>query len=388
YNDQHGFERNHTAAFINIRRKHVDKTNLEISRLEKRLTKLTQLLVNPPPEPSAGAGSLLWPLSGVKAQQRALEQSIIAWEDDAKVLQCPFCQQEFSSYFRRHHCRLCGRVVCGDPKTVCSSEVGLSVTAQKSTGQLNLDIRMCQDCKHILFSKSDFARELADRPRDQRAYENLTQFERGIRLLLPRFHKLLVALQDPENPPTPVQLQDATKVRKRLMDAFTQFNTAARRIRDFPTDSPTQKRLQRAVYQQSYNFLSLHMLPLKTLPKILKHASPNGSQAKPNGRSNGALAAIKYNDIESSSVASSSSVVTAMEAEEKDLRERLIVLEEQKFFVSEMIADANRHRRFDEVSSLAQNVEDLSKEIDQINGQLGQLDFAAAYNGELVMTPP
>lgn len=194
--------------------------------------------------------------------------------------------------------------------------------------------------------------------------------------------------RDPENPPSPTQLQDATKVRKRLMDAFSQFDTAARRVRDLPTESNTQKRLQKAVYQQAYNFLSLHMLPLKSLPKILKHASPNGSSARPNGRPNGALAAIKYNDLaDNGSVATSSSAVSGMEAEEKELRNRLIVLEEQKFFVSEMISDANRRRKFDEVSALAQNVEDLSKEIDQINGQLSQLDFAAAYSGELVASP-
>lgn len=174
------------------------------------------------------------------------------------------------------------------------------------------------------------------------------------------------------------------------MDAFAQFDTAARRIRDLPTESATQKRLQKAVYQQAYNFLSLHMLPLKTLPKILKHASPHGAannKLAPNG--GGALASIRYNNIagDRSSVVSSSSAVSAMEAEEKELRERLIVLEEQKFLVSEMIADANRHRRFDEVAALAVNVEDLSKEIDHIQGQLGQLDFAAVYQRELA-TPP
>jgi hypothetical protein len=77
-----------------------------------------------------------------------------------------------------------------------------------------------------------------------------------------------------------------------------------------------------------------------------------------------------------------------MESEEKELRERLIVLEEQKFMVSEMVADATKHRRFDEVSSLAQNLEDLNKEIDQINGQLGQLDFASAYNGGMASPQP
>ena len=171
-----------------------------------------------------------------------------------------------------------------------------------------------------------------------------------------------------------------------------------------PTDSPTQQRLQKAIYQQASNFLHLHMLPLKTLPKILKPASPagdrvpsrtsspsipvNGSPA-PRRPQESALASIKYNDRitgsgSTTSLASdTSSAVSALEAEEKSLRERLIVLEEQKFFVSEMIADANRRRKFDEVSSLAVNVEDLSREIDRVNGMLAGLDFEGVYTGNL-----
>ncbi|KAF2683926.1 hypothetical protein K458DRAFT_303249 [Lentithecium fluviatile CBS 122367] len=394
YNDHNGLERNHFGEFAKIRRAKVDREHMEVSRLEKRLTKLTQLLANPPPPDEQTASSSFWPLSGAKSQRKALEQSIMTWEEDAQVSHCPFCQQEFSSYtFRRHHCRMCGRVVCGDPKTDCSSEVGLSVAAgstksEKPAPQMNVDIRMCQYCKHTLFSRSDFERELAQKPKDQRAYENLAQFERGIRLLLPRFQKLLVALQDPERPPTPQQLTDATKVRKRLMDAFGQFDMAAKRIRDLPTDSPTQAKLQKAVYQQAYSFLSTHMLPLRSLPRILKHAVPQGSKSNSRVNGGGALASIKFNDIEAGSVVSSSSAVSALESEEKELRERLIVLEEQKFMVSEMVADATKHRRFDEVASLAQNLEDLNKEIDQTTGQLGQLDFAGAYQREMGSPPP
>lgn len=384
YNDHRGFGRSHFADFESIRRKKLDREHMEMTRLEKRLTKLTELLANPPPL-EENAGSSFWSLAGgAKAQRKALEQTIIAWEEDAKVPSCPFCQQEFSTYtFRRHHCRLCGRVVCGDPRTGCSSEVGLNVAAgkgasEKASNHISIDVRMCKECNHTLFSKADFERELAQRPPDQRSYENLAQFERGIRLLLPRFHKLLHALQDPDKPPTQVQLADATKVRKRLMDAFGQYDAAARRIRDLPTQSPTQKKLQEAVYRQAYSFLSTHMLPLRSLPKALKHAAPHGSKSggRPGG---GALAAIKYNNLSAGSVASSSSAVSALESEEKELRERLIVLEEQKFMVSEMVSDATKHRRFDEVSSLAQNLEDLNQEIDHINNQLGQLDFAGAY---------
>lgn len=194
---------------------------------------------------------------------------------------------------------------------------------------------------------------------------------------------MLTSVRDPDKPPTPEQLADASRTRKRLVDAFNQYNTAARRVRDLPTESPTQKKLQQAIYQQSYNFLQTHMLPLKALPKILKHASAYGQgsseRLQQNGQSTRALATIKYNDIDASSQASSSSAVSALEAEEKTLRETLIVLEEQLFLVKEQVVDANKRRKFDEVSSLAQAVDDLSQEVDRIQGQLSQLDFAGAY---------
>jgi rabenosyn-5 len=257
-----------------------------------------------------------------------------------------------------------------------------------------VDVRLCKDCQRTIFSKVDFARELSVSTPDQRAWQNLLQFEHGIRLLLPRFQRLLVTLQDPEKPPTPAQLADASKVRKRLTDAFTQYDFAARRVRDNKTESATQQKLQNAIYQQAMSFLHIHMLPLKSLPKIMKHATPNNLRNAPsvNGKPQSALASIKYNDVAngngrpSSSRTSSvsSAQITALEAEEKELRERLIVLEEQKFLVSGLIADANKRRKFDEVSALAQNSEDLTKEIDQIQGQLAGMDFAGAYGGDAI----
>ncbi|KAI4155204.1 MAG: hypothetical protein LQ340_001157 [Diploschistes diacapsis] len=345
------FERDYTKSFAEIRKKNVDKTFLEVSRLEKRLSRLTQLLANPPEQTPSGGG-LLWSLSTLKTQRKELEQ-----------------------------------VVCADPRTGCSSEVGFNVAAantrkEKSDSHIDIDIRMCKECKHTAFSKKDFAAEVSKKPPDVRAYDNLTQFERGIRLLLPKFQHLLTALQDPDKPPTSSQLADASKVRKRLMDSFTQYNIAARRFRDLPTESETQKRLQKAVYNQATNFLHLHMLPLKSLPKVLKHASPNGVPSRmPHSRQNSALAAIKFNDAENASQVSSSSAISALEEEEKSLRERLIVLEEQKFFVGEMVADANKRRKLDEASALSQNLQDLSREIDQIQGQISGLDFEGAYAG-------
>lgn len=134
------------------------------------------------------------------------------------------------------------------------------------------------------------------------------------------------------------------------------------------------------------------MLPLKSLPKILKHATPNGvshrastsidghlapPSAYPRRNSSSPLAAIR------SEAASSDSAISSLEAEEKELRERLIVLEEQKFMVGEMLADAQRRRKFEEVEALARNVEDLGVEIDGINSGLQnlQVGFEEAFLG-------
>ncbi|KAL1974134.1 hypothetical protein VTN31DRAFT_5694 [Thermomyces dupontii] len=403
YNDHNGATRDQTDEFSSIRKVKMDKTFLEVSRLEKRLTRLTQALANLSAEQVQSDANKRWSLSGLQSdQRRTVEQSIVTWQDDAAVSQCPFCQQEFTSYmFRRHHCRTCGRVVCGDPATGCSTEVGLTVfgksenASEKTVSKsVDVDVRLCKDCRATLFSRRDFENDKMKKRPDVKAYENLVQFERGIKQLLPRFQKLLAALQDPHEPPTPSQVHEASKVRKRLIDSFSQYDKAARRIRDLSTQSPTQERLQKAIYQRASNFLHLHMLPLKSLPKLLNHATPNGRipvngvdapsrTASPTAGS--ALASIKYrnsagNNGSSLSVTSdNSSAISALEAEEKTLRERLMVLEEQKFFVSEMIADANKRRRFDEVSSLTQNVEDLDREIDLISGKLAQLDFEGVY---------
>lgn len=128
-----GLVRDLTDDFKSARMQTVDKAFLEVSRLEKRLTRLTQLLASLPVEQIQSNTSKIWSIAWQNDQRKALEQTVVSWQDDSSVLRCPFCQQDFTSYtFRRHHCRTCGRVVCGDPTTGCSTEVPLSITPCKS----------------------------------------------------------------------------------------------------------------------------------------------------------------------------------------------------------------------------------------------------------------
>lgn len=413
YNDHTGPFRDHTADFAAVRAKKVERQRLEVQRLEKRLTKLTRSLAEAPPDAGVASG-LLSPLAGQRSQRKMIEQSIVTWEDDASVSRCPFCRQEFRSWtFRRHHCRICGRVVCADPETNCSSEVGLNVanrkqiwrrwkdkladpetataipTTEKPTapvdGQVSIDVRMCCDCKQTIFSHRDFIESIRHRPPDQRAYETLRQFERGIRMLMPSFHKTLHALQPPDEgrdgpekpPPTHAQIQEAAKIRKRLTDAFAKYDLAARRIRDMKTDNPTQLRLQKAIYASASTFLHANLIPLKSVPAMLKSQTSNHRRLL-SGGNNGSSSSLHSSplrngetarfDAETSSLGGASevstAVSTALETEEKEARERLVVLEEQRFMVQDMLNRARGSRRLEEAGALTRNLEELDKEIE------------------------
>jgi rabenosyn-5 len=427
YNDHQGVSLDKTSAFMVIRSQRTERQNLEISRLEKRLTRLTQVLAESAEETNTLTigGGLLRPVASLTAQKnhrKTLEQSVVAWEEDATVSKCPFCKQEFGSWsFRRHHCRICGRVVCSDPQTGCSSEIGLTVARHKenalpsadsfrasgtSTGntaasekpasrtsgpeasQLSLDVRLCRDCKSTIFSKRDFENSISSKPADQRAYEALRQFEAGIRLLLPSFQRALQILQPDstgKSPPTHAQIQDAAKIRKRLMDSFTKYNLAAKRIKELKTDSPDQQRLQKAVYAAASTFLHANMVPLKHVPRMLRSQSDgpslghrkvlsslNGGGRHPSPLRNGALAP----DAETGSVAGSeaSTIASALEAEEKELRERLVVLEEQRFLVHDMVSNARGARRTEEVGALSRNLQELDKEIEMLRKRVGGVE--------------
>ena len=76
-----------------------------------------------------------------------------------------------------------------------SSAAGRHSEKPATAGHINIDVRLCKECKSTIFKRRDFTEDLLKQPPDVRAYNNLIQFERGIRLLLPKFQKLLAALQ-------------------------------------------------------------------------------------------------------------------------------------------------------------------------------------------------
>ncbi len=45
-------------------------------------------------------------------ERRRREYILPQWQPDSEVSKCPICGTQFSFWYRKHHCRKCGRVVC------------------------------------------------------------------------------------------------------------------------------------------------------------------------------------------------------------------------------------------------------------------------------------
>ena len=81
------------------------------------------------PMPAAGGGShpynpAAYPSMAPSTQFIPVGQSVtvassqqVLWEPDCSRCDCTACHRRFSFFFRRHHCRNCGRLFCDDCST-------------------------------------------------------------------------------------------------------------------------------------------------------------------------------------------------------------------------------------------------------------------------------
>eukprot|EP01134_Creolimax_fragrantissima_P006779 CFRG6779T1 len=71
-----------------------------------------------------------------KAHKTNLIDSCV-WSKDEEALRCESCQNEFLVYRRRHHCRNCGGVFCGE---CCHARIPLPQLG------INSPVRVCLLC--------------------------------------------------------------------------------------------------------------------------------------------------------------------------------------------------------------------------------------------------
>ncbi|PIL24175.1 hypothetical protein GSI_13928 [Ganoderma sinense ZZ0214-1] len=405
-----GVYRPRTDEFVEARNQSRDVGRIERTRLERRLEKLVNLHFPPPGQRKAEApeprpvkqenrrASSFWDLDlsdlknksagdlwrevvqsqasqGGKNDARAAEQKITPWEEDSTVSQCPLCTASFHPLTnRKHHCRLCGRIICSlpvkfpqrpescsllfvvDQNTGRIEEVGEGVdygvrrrtTASPGKSQkrevLSEDekflkgVRICRDCRPVLL-RQQYRQEMGVVPLFTRLYDAFISLEKEIEDELPIFQELVVNLAKQERP-TP----EATAARKRLLEAFAQYDAIAKRIRQLPCpQGGSQDRIQGAVIARANLFLQKNMFPLQSLPK-------------PNDKNTGG----------SSSSPSPGPPEDQIIDPDSEVARILQPLLEQEALLETFVEEAKAHRKFEDVKTLKSNLREIRAEIERI----------------------
>ncbi|ODQ64411.1 hypothetical protein NADFUDRAFT_61239 [Nadsonia fulvescens var. elongata DSM 6958] len=364
YNDHKGVVIDLTQDFRRMRQPHIDQQELNANRLEKRLVKLISSLSS---EISKDPGSV-WPLNRLR-QKYAIDKEIVKWQADGEVTDCPECHNHFNFTLRKHHCRVCGKVVCGNLNSDCSRDVEINILAAKLDIKgpdvmpvTPISTRICKSCKNTVLSRRNFLHDkTAPLPPLLKKYEQLCHLRMVIESTMPKFQETLEILQDAQGQHTDQQATaDATKIRKKLLNTCAQFDSISRSLSNLTLNIENERRLQQNIFLAAVHFLQINMLPLRALPKLLKSAKK--LKTGPNKSSQQEAVEFKNFVLPTSRLT---------DTEIADLRQQLIVMEEQKFLVSGMVEGATQRRKYNEIPPLESSLRELDKEIDRIRCDLG-----------------
>ncbi|KAG8814881.1 carboxypeptidase Y-deficient, partial [Serendipita sp. 401] len=339
-------------------------------------------------------------LGGVnaKGEIRQQEMAITPWQEDSSVPACPLCLASFNALTnRKHHCRLCGRVVCSLPikppnrNELCSflffvdsktggieelsgdmidygvkrKDIGIAKGDAAFAKKLAEEqekylkgVRICRDCRPALRRKQ-YSVESATVPPIARLYDALLALEKEIEEMLPSFQELVIRISQDENDTTSSHLQNgaqqnssikqASNLRKHLLDAFSQYDAIAKRIKSLRvTPGSSQEKVQSAISNRATLFLQRNLFPLQSLPKPKMTHSKNSSTTTLSLPTN-------LGDITDQDAA---------------LAHTLQPLLEQEALLESFVEEATAQRKFEDAKTLKANLKEIRGEIERLlNGR-------------------
>ncbi|CAM0137006.1 unnamed protein product [Umbelopsis sp. WA50703] len=376
------------------RAKTIDRVHLESNRLEKRLEKLAKIHANPEAAGVRSERPSLWKsittgartdslivqrtasessidsigsllnsnasnggnnsrMIAINLKHRDAERSVVSWEDDRSHLSCPLCSKPFTITNRKHHCRLCGRIICSNQ--TCSSMIPLFLDMSSDSVDQNPvgETRACRDCKRTVFRRKIQKEEMTKPQPIIQLYQQLSATKANIDKMLPRFQDMVMMLEkkDTSNQ-SHESFQLAGQVRKSLLDSFAAFDTISKHIKMLPAHSSSMRRLQANIHIAANHYLQRNMFPLQMLPRIL-NPDNRAKSPKANGKS----------------VARS----PQKQAEMEELEAQLSTYEEQLTLVTGFVKEAQRQRKFDDVKTLKVSLSELESEVERLRNELSKL---------------
>ncbi|XP_027495943.1 rabenosyn-5 isoform X3 [Corapipo altera] len=281
-----GATRSHLSEFKKHRAARIDHYVVEVNKLIIRLEKLTSF-------DRANTES---------AKIRAIEKSVVPWVSDQDVPFCPDCGSKFSIRNRRHHCRLCGSIMCkkcmelislplaskltsaskealgsqsspsSSPNSVHGSRRG-SISSISSVSSV-LDekdddrIRCCRHCKDTLLKREQQIDEKEYTPEIVKLYEKLRLCMEKVDQKAPEYIRMAESLNAGE---TTYSLEHANDLRVEIQKIYEFIDSLSKKIlslglHEDPQPHPKTLQLQRMIRYSATLFVQEKLLGLMSLP--------------------------------------------------------------------------------------------------------------------------
>ncbi|NWI86052.1 RBNS5 protein, partial [Pitta sordida] len=397
-----GAMRSHLSEFKKHRAARIDHYVVEVNKLIIRLEKLTSF-------DRANTES---------AKIRAIEKSVVPWVSDQDVPFCPDCGSKFSIRNRRHHCRLCGSIMCkkcmelvslplaskltsasrealgsqsspnSSPNSVQGSRRG-SISSISSVSSV-LDekdddrIRCCRHCKDTLLKREQQIDEKEYTPEIVKLYEKLRLCMQKVDQKAPEYIRMAESLNAGE---TTYSLEHANDLRVEIQKIYELIDALSKKIlslglHEDPQPHPKALQLQRMIRYSATLFVQEKLLGLMSLPTkdqyeelrkrrlhMVRHAAALETQGKQEenqkeflSRSaasvNGDITHVKKGTVRKAEGWLPTSSIS------RD-SERADPLLQQIDNITSFIEQAKAANRIDEVHMLQENLVQLQDEYDQ-----------------------
>lgn len=319
------------------------------------------------------------------------------WENDNHIHNCYICYTSFNFLIRKHHCRLCGKIVCDDKfgeRKDCSLLIPIAILLEK-LNYLNYSplvkanftklievkdnlftIRICKNCKNDLF----YDYKLKNNHNNHHIndifglYNQLLILKLNINHLLPKYKGQIsdVSLEHNENlhenlhQTLPQNLSNINKLKDKIMYYLKDFEKvlAAFKTRYFignnvNPDFASYAKLLKNIYQSVVGYLQEKLIEFKDLNNDFKLKE---NQAIP-----------QQQQQPTTSPPPETPKLTKKQI--REFREQLMVMNEQKFIIENLINETTKQRNFDELQPLINNKQEITNEIEILEQKLGDFGF-------------
>jgi len=294
-----GATRSYTEFFRGLRSNRMERYAAETNKL---LIRLDKLLVDLPADPG---------------KRKAHEQAIVPWIDDRAVKLCPTCAKNFHVARRKHHCRLCGAIMCHDctqflPLTLAkkmtsptfglqdaansrmsstlSSPASATISPHSNVGLLRRSnsnsslnsvlslvdtktgeqhFRLCIHCKQLLDTREKVKESRMLKPIISQFYERLRSYQAEADELVVMYIKMCQSLNSGEST---YNLTEAQILRVKLLKLAESIDSLSNKIAILGTkdvENPPRGKtlqLQQMIRTAATSYLKEQVVALPTLP--------------------------------------------------------------------------------------------------------------------------